>query len=215
MVPAFSRRSGFRFSLACAVFVALFSPPSWTEAADSRFWGDIPPDKETYRILLEGRDDTTPRYGALRVNGAWKTKDEILEEKPLLIEIVYDEPWLLEPVTEKRIPKKDVYYSENDRKGRLEKGWKAAGFVFEDTPQGRRPVQKEMPWKASEAHRMAADVAAERHPKPPTEPAETLSNSERAARGPGIVQQWGRHALLVLLVVVLIGLSLKTLVLRD
>jgi hypothetical protein len=189
--------------MTAAACILLMSLSAWSPA----FYGPIDAQAPTYRVSLPD--------GGQAVIGFY-AKGKFVDLSTLTgtnVNYYVDAPWQylhtgLPPNPKSLIrtslsPSKE---SPSVRNQRLEQGWKTAGYVFVETPQGQHPVLKQEFELAQRAAAMARAVEAQATATPAALP-------QAAAAPPpelGLWQQWGMH-----LVIAVVGLSLTALVIKT
>ncbi len=188
-------------SLGCALVVAVVAAGN-----DAHFYGQIPDGTPTFKVRLSGSSEEY--YAAFWKDGEFIDRDA-LEEGLVRVEVIEDAPWGPRPLGKHLITKlKWESQRGATRKKRLEEGWAERGFIFIDTPSGRRPILEDEHGRALRARMMSVGA-------PPTQETEEAQDSPvpaaqvTEAETPGLLTLWGGHA-----AVLGVGLALLAVLVR-
>jgi len=177
------------------------------------FWGEVPQEVPTYTVTFPD-GETLP--AGIRRGGEWLTDDSVLQRKAEWLEFVIDTPWTPQPPRNAFLNKLRERVREAPvlRRGRLEKGWEQAGYLFVQTPAGLRPVLKQELVYAERA--AAMEEALDAAPDGAAASQEDPLSLEGGGEGPpGLVRQWGGHVAVMVMGLILAGLVLKSLVFGE
>ena len=177
------------------------------QTADA-FFGAIPKDVPTFQIIEKGE---RKGYGALQLDGVWVHDLAALTpaKRPL---IVYDTPWA--PATEVARYGRFVYEpsAEALRMDRLKAGWRRAGYVFVDTPQGEIPV---LETDLALAERARAMAQAQQLESNDGATAGVNPSADEGVAQPGFLTLWGGHLAVVAIALLLLIVVAKTMIFSD
>ena len=185
---------------------------SAASAADP-LYGTVPEDVPTFLIQFS---DKKQAYGAIRLRDDWCRVTTEPDESVSQIEIVFDTPWEpREPFRGLRSRVVSLDYQPSAlRRSRLESGWGDAGYLFVETPQGKRPIHTREIEYAKRAQ--ALEEALRRAVNPPADAAQsqTPGPSESLDAPPGSLEQWGAQIALAITGMALAALVFRALVMR-
>jgi len=174
-------------------------------------YGAVPENAATFKLRFQ--NDENEYFGGIRRGNDWINDPQDLEAGLRRIEVVFDTPWNPQPSFPTVLSRLREYAYEPPalRRKRLEQGWDAAGYVFMDTPEGRRPILRQEIELARRARDMAASVETRLRPQPmEIAPNETPELPGVTAVNPGWMRQWGGH-----ITMALIGIALAAIVLKK
>ncbi len=177
------------------------------------FFGAVPENAATFKLRFQ--NDESEYVGGIRRGNDWVNDPQDLESGLRRIEVVFDTPWNPQPSFPTVLSRVREYTYEPPalRRKRLEQGWDAAGYVFMDTPDGRRPILRQEIELARRARDMAASVEARLRPQPvEITPDETPHLPGLSPGSPGWMRQWGGHITMALIGIVLAAIVLKKMV---
>lgn len=181
-----------------------------TAQGNAVLYGPVPENAATFKLRFQ--NDENEYVGGIRRGTDWVSDPQDLEKGLRRIEVVFDTPWNPQPPFSTVWSRVREYAYEPPalRRKRLEQGWDAAGYVFIDTPEGRRPILRQEMELARRARDMAAAIESRLQPQPvEITPNKTPEKSGGTAVNPRWMRQWGGHITMALIGIALAALILK------
>lgn len=160
------------------------------------FYGEIPENIPTFSIKVQR--EQTEFYGGIIVQGQWVDNSSLPELKSKSVEIVIDTPWETPQIHRRELGHRLElsYEAPVLRKKRLEEGWKKAGYILLDSPQGKKVIKETIYKQALKAIEMAQSVYSQNRPP------ELLYSPTGVELNPDInkntfIKQWIFHIIIV------------------
>ncbi len=161
------------------------------------FYGEIPENIPTFLIKIQR--EQAEFYGAIIVQGQWLDNASIPELKSKSVEIIMDTPWETPQIRRRELGHRlEVSYEAPVlRKKRLEEGWKKAGYVLLDTPQGKKAMRETLYKQALQSIEMAQSIYQQNQPP---ELLYTPAGVELSSNPPRVsfIKQWILHILIII-----------------
>ncbi len=160
------------------------------------FYGEIPENIPTFLIKIQR--EQSEFYGGIIIQGQWVDNASLPELKSKSVEIVIDTPWETPQIHRRELGHRIElsYEAPVLRKKRLEEGWKKAGYVLLDNPQGKKVLKESIYKQALQAIEMAQSVYQQSQPPEllySPSGIELDSNTNRNT----FIKQWIFHILIV------------------
>lgn len=136
----------------------------WLSYGMQSFYGEIPENIPTFSIKVQREQPEF--YGGIIVQGQWIDNSSLPELKSKSVEIVIDTPWETPQIHRRELGHRlELSYEVPAlRKKRLEEGWKKAGYILLDTPQGKKVIKETIYKQALKAIEMAQSVYNQNRP---------------------------------------------------
>ncbi|HOV34214.1 MAG TPA: hypothetical protein PLX23_12725, partial [Candidatus Hydrogenedens sp.] len=128
------------------------------------FYGEVPENIPTF--LIKTQREQSEFYGGIIIQNQWLNDTSIPELKNKAVEIVVDTPWETPQLHRRELGHRiEISYEAPVlRKKRLEEGWKKAGYVILDTPNGKRVIKDTVYKQALQAIDMAQSIYKQNQP---------------------------------------------------
>ncbi|MGC8845310.1 MAG: hypothetical protein ACP5QY_05630 [Candidatus Hydrogenedens sp.] len=128
------------------------------------FYGEVPENIPTFLIKIQR--EQSEFYGGIIVQGQWVDNASLPELKSKSVEIVVDTPWETPQIHRRELGHRIElsYEAPVLRKKKLEDGWKKAGYVLLDNPQGKKVIKETTYKQALQAIEMAQSIYQQNQP---------------------------------------------------
>lgn len=169
------------------------------------FYGEVPENVPTFLIKIQR--EQSEFYAGIIIQNQWLNDASVPELKNKMVEVVADTPWETPQLHRREAGHRlEISYEAPAlRKKRLEEGWKKAGYVILDTPNGKKVIKDTVYKQALQAIDMAQSIYKLNQPPELLYSPSKVDLSTKST-GTNFLKMWIFHIIVVIIGIIALSL---------